>query len=123
MSGNSILLDTNIVLYFLGGDKALIPLLENKQLIVSFISELELLSYQDLKENEGLKIKQFLSECIILDINQLIKERTVELRRKYSLRLPDSIVIATALYLNVPIISADKELAKVRESDLVLYQK
>ncbi len=123
MSGNSVLLDTNIVLYFLGGDKALIPLLENKQLIVSFISELELLSYKDLKENERLKIKQFLSECIILDINQLIKERTVELRRKYSLRLPDSIVIATALYLNVPIISADKELAKVRESDLVLYQK
>ena len=76
-----------------------------------------------MKENEGLKIKQFLSECIILDINQLIKERTVELRRKYSLRLPDSIVIATALYLNVPIISAYKELAKVRESDLVLYQK
>lgn len=123
MSGTSVLLDTNIVLYFLGGDKTLIPLLENKQLIVSFINELELLSFKELKENEKLKIKQFLSECIIIDINQLIKERTLELRRKYSLKLPDCIVMATALYLNVPIISADKELSKVHESDIVLYQK
>ena len=123
MNGNSVLLDTNVVLYFLSGDKTLIPLLENKQLIVSFISELELLSYKNLKEKERLIIKQFLSECTIIDINHLIKELTVELRRKYSLKLPDSIVMATALHLNVPIISADKELSKVQESDLVLYKK
>ena len=99
MNGNSILLDTNIVLYLLNGDKTLIPLLENKQLIVSFITELELLCYKGIKDKDHLIIKEFLSNCIIIDINNLIKENTIDLRRKYSLKLPDCIIIATSLFL------------------------
>ncbi|MHB8337835.1 MAG: type II toxin-antitoxin system VapC family toxin [Ignavibacteriaceae bacterium] len=123
MNGNSILLDTNIVLYLLNGDKTLIPLLENKQLFVSFITEIELLSYKGIKAKDQTILKEFLSECLIVDINQLIKENTVEIRKKYSLKLPDCIIIATSLYLNIPIISADKEFSKAENADLVLYQK
>jgi hypothetical protein len=123
MIGNSILLDTNIVLYLLNGDKTLIPLLENKQLIVSFITELELLCYKGMSEKDQLLIKEFLSECIIIDINHLIKENTIALRRSYSLKLPDCIIIATSLYLNIPIISADEEFSKAKNADLILYQK
>jgi len=123
MNGNSILLDTNIVLYLLNGDKTLIPLLENKQLFVSFITEIELLSYKGIKVKEQAILKEFLSECLIVDINQLIKETTVEIRKKYSLKLPDCIIIATSLYLKIPIISADKEFSKAENADLVLYQK
>ena len=123
MNGNSILLDTNIVLYLLNGDKTLIPLLENKQLFVSFITEIELLSYKGIKAKDQTILKEFLSECLIIDINQLIKENTVEIRKKYSLKLPDCIIIATSLYLNIPIISADKEFSKAEIADLVLYQK
>ncbi len=61
MNGNSILLDTNIILYLLGGDKTLIPLLQNKQLFVSFITQLELLSFKGVKKSEILEIKNFLS--------------------------------------------------------------
>ena len=123
MNGNSILLDTNIVLYLLNGDKTLIPLLENKQLFVSFITEIELLSYKGIKAKDQTILKEFLSECLIVDINQLIKENTVEIRKKYSLKLPDCIILATSLYLNIPIISADKEFSKAENADLVLYQK
>ncbi len=38
MNGNNILLDSNIVLYFLNGEATLLPLLEEKQLYVSFIT-------------------------------------------------------------------------------------
>ena len=41
MNGNNILLDSNIVLYLLNGEKTLIPLLEEKQLYVSFITQIE----------------------------------------------------------------------------------
>jgi predicted nucleic acid-binding protein len=37
MNGNNILLDTNIVLYLLNGEDTLIPLLEEKNLYLSFI--------------------------------------------------------------------------------------
>jgi hypothetical protein len=42
MNGNNILLDTNIVLYLLGGEETLVPLLEDKNLFLSFITQLEL---------------------------------------------------------------------------------
>jgi len=40
MNGNSVLLDTNIVLYLLGGDKVLAELLNQKKLYLSFISHI-----------------------------------------------------------------------------------
>lgn len=122
MNGNSIFLDTNIVLYLLYGDKTLIPLLQNKQLVVSFITQLELLSYKGISGQDQLKIKEFLSECIIVDINTQIKEITIDIRIKTSLKLPDCIIIASSLYLNIPIISADKQFKKVENADLILYQ-
>ena len=45
MSGNKLFIDTNIVLYLLNGDQTLAELLHEKQLYISFITELELLAY------------------------------------------------------------------------------
>jgi len=123
MSGNSILVDTNIILFLLGGDKTIIPLLQDKKMFVSFITQLELLSYNKLKQKENNKIKEFLSECTIVDINSKIKEFTINIRRKHLIKLPDSIIIATSLYLNIPLISADSQFNKIKEADLILYQK
>ena len=70
MNGNNLLLDTNIVLYLLSGEETLIPLLEEKNLYLSFITQLELLSAKYLKPEDISKIKQFISECTIIDITQ-----------------------------------------------------
>ena len=65
MNGNNILLDTNIVLYLLNGEETLIPLLEEKNLFLSFITQMELLSAKNIKQEDILKIKQFISECTV----------------------------------------------------------
>ncbi len=44
MNGNSLLFNTNAVLYVLGGDETLASFLNEKKLVLSIISELELLS-------------------------------------------------------------------------------
>jgi predicted nucleic acid-binding protein len=62
MSGNNILLDSNIVLYLLNGEETLIPLLEEKQLYVSFITQMETLGHKGISEEETLNIKSFLSQ-------------------------------------------------------------
>ncbi|MEX1274541.1 MAG: type II toxin-antitoxin system VapC family toxin [Bacteroidota bacterium] len=123
MSGNSILLDSNIVLYLLGGDKTLVPLLQDRRLYVSFITQLEVLSYRNFSETELSKTKEFVNACTVIDITADIKETTVALRRKYELKLPDCIIIATARYLGIPLITADKDFTKVRELDLILYER
>jgi predicted nucleic acid-binding protein len=123
MSGNNLLLDTNIVLYLLNGDVTLIPLLEDKNLFVSFITQLELLVYKDLSQKDLDNIQMFLAECTIIDITPPIKDTTVDLRRKYNLKLPDSIIIATGIWLNIPVISSDLDFTKVEEADIISYER
>lgn len=122
MSGNNVLLDSNIVLYLLNGERTLLPLLADKQLYVSFITQLETLGYKGISKEEATAIKLFLSECIIVDVNLAIKDFTIKLRQKYSLTLPDSIIMATSLYLNSPVITADADFKKVKELDLLLFE-
>ena len=123
MSGNNLLLDTNIVLYLLNGDVTLIPLLEDKNLFVSFITQLELLVYKDLSQKDLDNIQMFLDECTIIDITPPLQDTTVDLRRKYNLKLPDSIIIATGIWLNIPVISSDLDFTKVEEADIISYER
>lgn len=123
MSGNNIITDTNILLYLLSGDKTLAEILDQKQIIISFITELELLGYPGILKQEQKKVKDFLKECLIVDINSTIKEYAIQLKQKYSIKLPDSIILATSIFLNFPLITADKEMQKIDEVNLIYYQK
>lgn len=74
MSGNSIFLDTNIVLYLLSGDETIADFLNNKIVYLSFVTELELLGYKGINASEKLKIESLLAESTIIDINSEIKK-------------------------------------------------
>ena len=80
MSGNSYLLDTNIVLYLLAGDERLADILDNQVIFISFITELELLGYKGLTQKSIKIINEFISECSVIDINREIKSNTLIFR-------------------------------------------
>lgn len=101
MSGNKLFLDTNIILYFLGNDPDVVKALEESEVVVSFISELELLSYPKISETEEAQIRGFLDSTQLIDINQEIKEISIDLKRKYKLKLPDAIIAASSYYFNL----------------------
>ena len=121
MNGNRFLIDTNIAIYLLSGDLKITEILDEAQLHFSFISELELLSFKTLTEKEIEIIKNFLDDITIIDINEKIKEYTVELRSNYKLKMPDAIIAATAKYLKIPLLTADKEFGKVKNQQIILY--
>jgi len=100
MSGTSLIIDTNIALYLLGGDTTLAEVLDGKTIYLSFISD-----------------------CIIIDINKEIKNRTTELRRIYRLKLPDAIIGATAAYLKQPLMTADRDFQKINAINIIFYEK
>ncbi len=50
MNGTNLLIDSNIILYLLGGDKTLADFLSEKQLFISIITEMELLSFKGLSD-------------------------------------------------------------------------
>ena len=123
MNGNSLLLDTNIVLYLLNGEETLIPLLEEKNLFLSFVTQLELLGSRYLNPDDNSKIIQFISECTVIDITPEIKDITINIRQNYNLKLPDCIIIATSLWLNMPLITADQDFTKIDIADLIYFKR
>jgi len=122
MSGNSLLLDTNIILYFLNGDETLIDLLETNSLFISIISEMELLGYNGLNSEEKSKTELFLNECTVINIDQQIKERTITTRRLNRLKLPDAIIFATSSVLNIPLLTADQDFKSIEYGNIMLYE-
>jgi predicted nucleic acid-binding protein len=123
MSGNSLLLDTNTVLYLLAGDETLANFLNGKILFISVISELELLSFKKLTQKEATTIKTFLSELKIENISEEIKTHTIKIRKSTNLKIPDAIIAATSISLNIPLVTSDKQISSVEGLNVILYEK
>lgn len=123
MNGNKLFLDTNILLYLLQGDETLTHSLNQKQFHISFITQLELLSFTSLTRKEEKLINELISECITIDINNEIKRLTIEFRKKYRLKLPDCLVAATAQYLDFPLITANSDFKRIEELNLIYYER
>lgn len=122
MSGDKYLLDTNIILYILSGNETIARHLNRKILYASVISEIELLGYKSLSTKQEKNIKDFISNFRIISIDEAIKNESISLRKKYSLKLPDCIVAATAITLNLTFITSDKQFRQVNNLLLELYE-
>ena len=122
MSGSKYLVDTNIILYILSGNEVLANHLHLKNLYASVITEIELLSYKNIKAKEEKAIGSFLSEFRIINIDETIKNHAIWLRKDYGLKLPDCIVAATAISLQLMFITADKQFRQIDRLLLELYE-
>ncbi len=123
MSGNSVLIDTNIALYLLEGNEETEQMLHGGKVYVSFVTQLELLGYKGISEAEKVHVNNLLNDCIIIDINDAIKAHTIAIRERHKLKLPDSIIAGTAMFLGVPLITADKGFRPIRGLSLVLFEE
>jgi len=104
-------LDTNAILYLLGGRLA--QPLPTGQYFISVISEMELLSYRLLEESSQFQIEGFLSDITIIGLVESVKKQAILLRRHHQLKLPDAIVAATALSLGATLITNDAQLRRL----------
>ncbi len=109
--GQRYLLDTNIVIYFLGGtlperaQQFLIKALA-EPLIISVISQIELFSWNhaDLPYIHKLQIMTSRSE--ILPLDEEVVSQTIFIRKHYKkTKLPDAIIAATCLAHNFTLIT------------------
>lgn len=105
---DKFVLDTNIVLYFLGGCLAE-PLPVGKYGI-SVITELELLAYPGLSREEADQLEVFISKIAVIDLTLSVKTHAINYRKRLNLKLPDAIIAATARALNATLLSNDQRL-------------
>ena len=123
MSGDRIVVDTNIALYLLTGNEEVIEILSGKQLLLSVITRMELLSFPGLLKSQIPAIETFLESWPVETLSDSIEREAIRIRRMHKLKLPDSIIAATAVHLEAPLISADRDMQRlVPEIDVIRYE-
>lgn len=123
MSGDSAVSDTNTLLYLLDDSYELSGLaekkLDGKQIWISVITELELYGKKGLQKDELQSIDELVKSCYIADLNPNIKNITKNLLQTVKLKLPDAIIASTAIYMRLPLITADSDFKKIPWLDLI----
>jgi predicted nucleic acid-binding protein len=117
-------LDTNVVLYLLKGDDELEALLQGSTVFLSVITKAELLSHPALDRKGEQVIRELLNAVKLMEFTPEIQERTIQLRRRTKLKLPDAAIAATAAFLGVQLITADKQFVKLKaEQEVLLVER
>ena len=122
MSGiKSILVDTNISIYFLEG-RPQVNLYRFSNFHISVITEIELIG---VKIIEGISLrdrKHFINHCIIHPFDNDIKETTIKIKQNTNIQTPDAIIAATANKYQLPFVTADKGFNKIEGLNLFLLE-
>lgn len=105
----STVLDTNIVLYLLGGRLA--QPLPPGEYAVSVITEMELLSFPTLTTSEEATVREFIGSLDLVELSPDVRAIAVRLRKVHRLKLPDAIVAATAIRLGADLFTNDERLS------------
>jgi len=119
MNGVDFCADTNFAVYHLSGHPCVQPYLA-AGIAVSVVTQLELLSKPEMRLAEVEAAESYLATCEVIELTAPIKALVIGLRQQYRLKLPDAIVAATAQWLGVPLLTADKGFARIISLDMIL---
>ncbi|MBI2985843.1 MAG: type II toxin-antitoxin system VapC family toxin [Deltaproteobacteria bacterium] len=96
-------LDTNAILYYLKDEPDTVSSLrnvftQNVPLYVSAITELELFAFSNLSTAEEKLIEELLTTVAVISLDSHIARLAAFIRRQYRLKVPDSVIAATAMF-------------------------
>lgn len=68
-------------------------------------------------------VNSFFKATRVVPITEEIKNFGIDIRRKYRFELPDCMIAATSIAMNISLGSSDKQLTKPEEVNLIFYQR
>jgi predicted nucleic acid-binding protein len=121
VSGNNLLLDTNIIVYALKGLANVKPYFDTEP-FVSVITEMEVLGVTDISKTE-INIRETAIEfCTIMPFTNKIKNRAIQLKKQIKIALPDAIIAATAIEEELTLVTADIGFKRIKDLQLILIE-
>jgi len=102
MGNKKFLIDTNVAIEYLGeilteNVLAKLDKIIDSKYHLSVINKIELLGFSGLSDKERKKFQELIDSSIIINLTEDIVNLTIRIRKKYKIKLPDSIIAASAL--------------------------
>ena len=119
--GQKYLLDTNVVIDFMGrklpeNAKVFLSEIIDDQINISAINKMELLGFNSVEPN----LIAFVNFSEIYHIDDEVINKTIELRKKYKIKLPDTIIAATAIVNDFILVSHNfKDFQTIQELQFI----
>ena len=108
--GNKNLIDTNIIIYFLK-DELPVNSYEffDDSFAVSIVTKIEFLGWRGFDNKTYNEAKDFLENVRIIQLDDDIVEKTIQIKRKFKIKTPDAIIAATCLVENRSLITRNNK--------------
>lgn len=122
MNGIDFFADTNFLIHVHQGNKIVEPFLDYN-FATSYITEIELLGVFSINKAQQHAMKELLKDCVILEMNNRIKDLCIKLKQKYKIKIPDAIIAASSIIYELPLITSDSDFKMVTELSLIFIEK
>lgn len=117
--GTRYLVDTNIVIYYLGNALSVpvaitLDAAFEVEANLSVITRIELLGYQSADENENIRTETLVQRAVVHQLTEAVILKTIHFRKTYRIKLPDAIIAATAMVQDFTLVSRnDADFGKI----------
>ena len=106
------LIDSNAVIDYLNGRLPVsgmnfLNVVVDDLVMVSIITKIETLGFKTTPEDE-LLTNDFMDIALVIDLNDSIINQTIAIRKMHKIKTPDAIIAATALNLDLTLVSRNK---------------
>lgn len=123
--GERYLIDSNIAIYILNGSipenaKGRIAEFLKSECNLSIITKIEVLGWQFPSLDSQTEAEAFMNASNVMGLTPRIADLTIDLRRKYKIKLPDAVIAATALSLGFILVSRNTaDFSKIEELEFI----
>lgn len=120
--GKEYLIDTNSVIDYLDNK---LPtkaneIFEGTTSKISVITRIELLSWSGATKAQTNILLNFIDESELYHLEESVILKTIEIRKKYKVKLPDAIIAATAIVNNFSIITRNtNDFDKIEQLEII----
>jgi predicted nucleic acid-binding protein len=105
---NGKLVDTNILIYLskkqLAFDKVASP---GDKLFISVITYMEVLGYPFTNKTEKYIVEELCKNLPVINLDKEIIEKVIQIKQQNKIKLPDAIILATALVNKFELVTAN----------------
>jgi len=122
MNGIDLFVDTNILIDLSEGKHQISNYLDGNSIHISVITEIELLGWPRISQAHKEYFGKLIEECHVVELSSAIKNLTIELKQKHKIKLPDAVIAASALYLDVPLLTRDVAFEKIKSLNLLIIE-